>query len=215
MARRSMLTAAACAALATALYLAVVHLALAQRADMSVLARTMDHNTPERATLASDLVTLFNPLPFMIFACALVGGAVLAGRFRAGLVAAAALVGANVTTQVLKPLLAVQRPYPSDHYMAAAAWPSGHTTAIVSLLLALVIVLPPRLRPTAAVLGGVFAAATLGSIVLLGYHYPSDVLGGILVAGAWAAPAFALSGSGRAPTAAQARPLPRSRRATG
>jgi hypothetical protein len=81
MARRSMLTAAACVALATALYLAVVHLALAQRADMSVLARTMDHQTPERASLASDLVTLFNPLPFTILAFG-VGGAVLAGRAR-------------------------------------------------------------------------------------------------------------------------------------
>jgi membrane-associated phospholipid phosphatase len=215
MARRSLLASAACAALATALYLAVVHIALAQRADLSVLVRTMGHQTPERATLATDLVNFFDPVPYAILACALVAGAVLAGRVRAGLAAGAALVAANVTTQVLKPLLAVQRPYPADHYMDAAAWPSGHTTAIVSLLLALVIVLPPRLRPPVALLGGALAAAALGSIVLLGYHYPSDVLGGVLVASAWAAPAFALSGSARAPTAARLRPPRRSPRATG
>jgi membrane-associated phospholipid phosphatase len=210
-----MLAAAACAALATALYLAVMHVALAQRADLSVLERAMGHRTSSRTTLAADLVNLFDPLPFAILACALVAGALLAGRVRAGLAAAVALVAANVTSQVLKPLLAVQRPHPPDHFISAAAWPSGHTTAIVSLLVALLIVLPPRLRPPVAVLGGAFAAAVLGSIVLLGYHYPSDVLGGVLVASAWAAPAFALSGSARAPTAARLRPPRRSPRATG
>jgi membrane-associated phospholipid phosphatase len=210
-----MLVAAACAALATAVYLTVMHVALAQRADLSVLERVMGQQTSGRATMAADLVNMFDPLPYAILACALVAGALLAGRVRAGLAAAAALVAANLTAQVLKPLLAVQRPYPADHYMGAAAWPSGHTTAIVSLLLALVIVLPPRLRPPAAALGGALAVAALVSIVLLGYHYPSDVLGGVLVAGAWGAAAFAVSGNARVPTAARSRPLGRSRRATG
>jgi membrane-associated phospholipid phosphatase len=125
------------------------------------------------------------------------------------------VLAAAVTTQLLKQALAVQRPYPADHYMPAATWPSGHTTAIVSLLLALVIVLPPRLRPPAAAIGGGIALLAMGSIVLLGFHYPSDVLGGVLVASAWSAVALAVSGSGRAPTAARRRPLPRSRRATG
>jgi membrane-associated phospholipid phosphatase len=213
--RRPLLAAAACAALATAVYLAAVHVALAQRVDLHVLEGVMHRKTPERASLATDLVTLFNPVPFAILACALVAGALAGGRVRAGLAAGGAVLAANVTTQLLKPLLAVQRPYPADHYMGAAVWPSGHTTAVVSLLLALVIVLPPRLRPPVAVLGGGIAAVALTSIVLLGFHYPSDVLGGVLVATGWSAVALALSGSGRAPTAARRRPLPRSPRATG
>jgi membrane-associated phospholipid phosphatase len=213
--RRPLAFAAACAALATAVYLAAMHVALAQRVDLHVLEGLMHRRTPERASLATDLVHLFNPQPYAVLVAALVVGALAAGRVRTGLVVGAAIAGANVTTQLLKPALAVQRPYPADHYMAAAAWPSGHTTAVVSLLLGLVIVLPPRLRPPVAVLGGGLALLALGSIVLVGAHYPSDVLGGVLVASAWSAVALAVSGSGRAATAARPRPLPRSRRATG
>ena len=36
---------------------------------------------------------------------------------------------------------------PAGHFMGPAACPSGHTTAVMSLALALVIVAPPRLRP--------------------------------------------------------------------
>jgi membrane-associated phospholipid phosphatase len=210
MARRQyLLTSAACAALAGVVYLAVIHLALAQRVDLRVLEDAMAHQNAQRASLATDLVGMFDPVPFSILAGALVLGAVAAGRRRAGLAAAVLLAGANVTTELLKPLLAVQRPYPADHYMDAAAWPSGHTTAVVSLLLALVIVLPARLRAPAALLGGAIALVALGSIVLLGWHYPSDVLGGVLVASAWAAAAVALTGGGRAATAARRRQLRR------
>ena len=55
------------------------------------------------------------------------------------------MLGAGVTTQFLKPLLAVQRDFPVWHFMGPEAYPSGHTTAVMSLALALVIVAPPRL----------------------------------------------------------------------
>jgi membrane-associated phospholipid phosphatase len=203
--RRPLAFAAACAALATAVYLAVVRVALAQRVDLRVMEGLMHRQTPERASFASDLVTLFNRGPYAILVLALVAGALLAGRVRAGLVVGAGILAANLTTQFLKHALAVQRPFPADHYMPAASWPSGHTTAIVSLLLGLVIVLPPRLRPPVAGLGGGIALLALGSIVLLGFHYPSDVLGGVLVASAWGAVALALSGSGQAPRAVRSR----------
>ncbi|WP_051324877.1 phosphatase PAP2 family protein [Candidatus Solirubrobacter pratensis] len=211
--RRPLAFAAACAGLATAVYVVVVHVALVQRLDLHVLEDAMRHRTEQRTTVASDLVGLFDPAPFAVITASLVAGALLAGRVRAGFAAGGAMLAAAVTTQLLKPALAVQRPYPADHYMPAASWPSGHTTAIVSLLLAFVIVLPPRLRPPVAVLGGGIAALALGSIVLLGFHYPSDVLGGVLVASGWSAVALAVSGSGRAPTAARRRP--RSHPATG
>jgi membrane-associated phospholipid phosphatase len=203
--RRPLAFAAACAALATAVYVVVVHVALAQRIDVHVLEDAMRHRTEQRTTVAADLVSLFDPAPFAVITGALVVGALLAGRVRAGLAAGGAMLAAAVTTQWLKQALAVQRPYPADHYMPAASWPSGHTTAIVSLLLALVIVMPARLRPPVAVIGGGIAALALGSIVLLGFHYPSDVLGGVLVASAWSAVALAVSGTGRAPTAARRR----------
>jgi membrane-associated phospholipid phosphatase len=211
--RRPLLLAAASAALAGAVYLVIAHVALAQRIDLRVLEDTMSHQTYDRATLATDLVSFFDPPSFALLLAFLVGGALLAGRTRAGIAVGAAVVGAEVTAQLLKPLLAVHRPTPADHYLPAASWPSGHTTAAVSLLLGLLIVLPPRLRPPVAVIGGGFAALALGSLVLLGSHYPSDVLGGILVSAAWCAVALAVSGSDRAPTGIRTRQ--RLRRATG
>ncbi len=211
--RRPLFIAAVSAALAGAVYLVIAHVAFAQRIDVRVLEDAMAHQTYERATLASQVIGFFDPASFALLLAFLVGGAMLAGRTRAGIAVGAAVLGAEVTAQLLKPLLAVQRPYPADHYMPAAAWPSGHTTAAVSLLFGLLIVLPPRLRPPVAVIGGGFAALALGSLVFLGSHYPSDVLGGILVSAAWCAVALAVSGTGRAPTGARTRQ--RLRRATG
>jgi membrane-associated phospholipid phosphatase len=211
--RRPLVVAAASAALAGAVYLVIAHVAFAQRVDVRVLEDAMAHQTYERATLAGQVIGFFDPASFALLLAFLVGGALLAGRTRAGIAVGAAVLGAEVTAQLLKPLLAVQRPYPADHYMPAAAWPSGHTTAAVSLLFGLLIVLPPRMRPPVAVIGGGFAALALGSLVFLGSHYPSDVLGGILVSAAWCAVALAVSGSDRAPRGARARQ--RLRRATG
>jgi membrane-associated phospholipid phosphatase len=216
MARRwYLLTAAACAALAAGLYLLVVHVGLAQRADLDVLERAMSHNTAGRASLATDVVALFDPMPFVLLASAVVAIGVAFRRVRAAAAAALLVAGATLTTEALKPLLAVQRPYPNGHYLGPAAFPSGHTTAVASLLLALVIVVPPRLRPLTAVVSGAGALVAMVSIEMLGYHYPSDVLGGILVASGWAATAVAVTGSGLAPTAARRRPQPRSRLARG
>jgi hypothetical protein len=94
------------------------------------------------------------------------------------------LGGANVTTQLLKPALAQAPLYPG---MDTATWPSGHATAAMSLALCLQLVVPARFRPAAAAVGGLFAVAVVYSILILGSHEPSDVLGGFLVAGAWTA----------------------------
>jgi membrane-associated phospholipid phosphatase len=36
-----------------------------------------------------------------------------------------------------------------------------------------------------ALAGAAFVASVAGSVVMLGWHYPSDVVGGVLVASAW------------------------------
>jgi hypothetical protein len=60
------------------------------------------------------------------------------------------------------------------------------------LALGLIIVSPARLRPLAAAGGGLLTVATVFSILVLGSHYPSDIVGGLLVATAWACAASAL-----------------------
>ena len=52
----------------------------------------------------------------------------------------------------------------------------------MSLALCLVLVVGPRLRPLAALAGAGYAIAVGYSLVVLGYHLPSDVLGGFLMA---------------------------------
>ena len=125
------------------------------------------------ATLTDDFIRLFNPAPFAV----LVGLPGASPRWWPALRAQAALalavmVGAGVTTQLLKPLLAVQREYPAWHFMGPEAYPSGHTTAVMSFALALVIVTPSRLRPLAAAGGGLLTVATVFSILVHGGALP-------------------------------------------
>jgi membrane-associated phospholipid phosphatase len=129
---------------------------------------------------------------------------------------ACCLSGPNVTTELLKPLLAVPESHPllgtvSRH--AAVSWPSGHATAAMSLALGLVLAVPARYRPAAAALGALFAVAVSYSFLTLGWHYPSDVLGGFLVAVIWtqlAVAGVAVTDARRAsrPIPATLRPVP-------
>ena len=75
-----------------------------------------------------------------------------------------------------------------------ATFPSGHTSIAVSLGLALVLAAPPVLRPTAALLGAAYGAGIGLAVIVLGWHYPSDVVGSFFVSGFWAAVAGTLLG---------------------
>ena len=175
-----------CAVLAAVIYVALVKIPALQRADVRVLEGFMGLWGVPGTSLTDDFVRLFNPAPFAILSGSLVVGALAAKRYRPAAAALTVMVGAGVTTQILKPLLAVQREYPAFHFMGPEAYPSGHTTAVMSLALALIIVAPSRWRGLAAAAGGLLTVATVYSILVLGGHYPSDIVGGFLVATGWA-----------------------------
>jgi membrane-associated phospholipid phosphatase len=102
-------------------------------------------------------------------------------------VAAATLIGANVTTAVLKPLLGRTDPFGGEaDRLLSSSYPSGHATAAMSLALIAVIVMPRRWRPAVALGASAYAAAVGVGLVVIFAHYPSDVVGGYMVAGAWA-----------------------------
>ena len=106
------------------------------------------------------------------------------GRRWEAFAALALVAGANVATQMLKILLAHPRVQASlgPNQPGAEALPSGHATAAMSLALAAVVVAPARVRASVALVGATYVIAVSISILVLGWHFPSDVLGGLLVA---------------------------------
>jgi len=94
--------------------------------------------------------------------------------------------GANLTTRLVKyevlhrPVLGVGSDYGNT-------LPSGHTTAAGSVAAALLLVVPPRLRPLVAVLGAGYTALTGISTLVGQWHRPSDVVAGTLVVLGWTA----------------------------
>ena len=184
------LIACAGAALALALlfmtWFLAFHVGPFERADVRILGGFTDLHRPRIDSIASFIAGLCNPNPFVYFAGALVLLAFARKRPGVALVIAAILLGANVTTQLLKPLLAAPRPVPEGvGQIAATAWPSGHATAAMSLALCSVLAAPARLRPAVAALGAAFAVAVSYSFLTLEWHYPSDVFGGFLAATVW------------------------------
>jgi membrane-associated phospholipid phosphatase len=144
--------------------------------------------------LASLLVHSVDPPQYAIAAGVLVLVALLRGRPRVALAVPLAMFAASATTELLKPLVGHPR---SAEWLSGGgltsieSWPSGHATAAMMVALCAVLVAPPALRPLSALLGTGLAVGVSYSILVLGWHFPSDVLGGFLVAGGWVSLALA------------------------
>jgi membrane-associated phospholipid phosphatase len=181
--------AAISVALLFVVWFAAFHIGFFERADQRVFsgfAGLRQHRNVHG--VASFIANLCDPKPYIYF-CILPPLVALARRrLPVALAVSAILLGANVTTELLKPLLAQPRAaslFHGHHPVAPASWPSGHATAAMSLALCFVLAVPARWRPATAALGAAFAVAVSYSFLTLGWHYPSDVFGGFLVAAAW------------------------------
>ena len=139
--------------------------------------------TPARTPALGTLAHSADPLPLLVFLGVL---AIFAFRWdrRPHLLAALGVVaGSAVTTQLLKVVLAHPRVQPAvGHGIGPVSFPSGHATAAMSMAIALVLVVPRRHRWAAVILGAAYAIAVSVTVIILGWHYPSDVLAGTLVA---------------------------------
>lgn len=185
----AVLGAAAGIALLFFTWYAAFHIGVFKRADQTILRGFGDlGQRPRVDSIANFIAKLCNPQPYVYFAVLPVAAALARRRTWVAVAIGAILLGANATTELLKPLLATPRVSTllgGALPPAPASWPSGHATAAMSLALCSVLAAPSRLRPFVAALGAAFAVAVSYSFLTLGWHYPSDVFGGFLVAGTW------------------------------
>ena len=177
----------ACAAALVMLALVAYGVDAAQHADATLLARFIAHQGSRAGSVAGLVVHLGDPLPLLLMLTAACGIAIVRGRPLDAVAAASVVAGASVTTQLLKVLLAHPRYQPvlGHDQLGPVAFPSGHATAAASIAIAFAFVVPSRMRALVAVLGGGLVVAVGCSAMILSWHYPSDVLGGVLVASGW------------------------------
>jgi membrane-associated phospholipid phosphatase len=179
-----LVVAAACTAGAALVWLTAYNLAPFTALDQRTLAGFVGLLGPQTVLPAERISHLVDPRPFALFSAALVLLALARRRPRSAIAIAVILAGSNVSTQLLKPALALTPAVPG---MDTATWPSGHATAVMALALCLQLAVPQRWRPIAAAVGGLFALGVACSVLILAHHSPSDIVGGFLMAGAWTA----------------------------
>ncbi|MEA2058850.1 MAG: phosphatase PAP2 family protein [Actinomycetota bacterium] len=130
----------------------------------------------------------------------LMGIAVVRERIYLAVATGVMILGANVTTQVLKRIVLTRPDLDAGTEILQNSFPSGHATVAMSVAVALVLVVPSRFRWLAVLLGTAYAAATGVAVVSAGWHRPSDAVGAWFVVGAWTAFVLAmLAASGRLP----------------
>jgi membrane-associated phospholipid phosphatase len=179
-ARTALVGAGISSALLALIWLLAFHTGFGEHVDLSIFNGFVGLQRPRVNRLANFVASLCDPKPFVVLGAGVVAVTLARRRPRIALAVVVVLVGANVTARLINRLLAVP-PGPPD----GPSWPSGHATAAMSLALGLVLAAPARRRPVAAALGALFAVGVSYSMLTLGYHYPSDVLGGFLVAVTW------------------------------
>ena len=151
-------------------------------------------DAPRVFAAANDVAHAFDPEPYAVFTGAVLLFALLARKFRQAVAAAVLIAGANVSSQLLKPALAHPREvdgWNHVHELQAAAFPSGHATAAMAVALAAVLVAPHAWRPLTALVSGAAVLVVSICLVVLNWHFPSDVVGGHLLATTWCLVALA------------------------
>ena len=158
----------------------------------TVVGQALDSVLMEAVTSWSTVVAPVEPVvtglvsvPAMVLVALVVAG-VAALRRRVTLAgrAVGVVVGANLTTQLVKSVL--DRPDLGVTFPLTNSLPSGHTTFAASVALALVIVAPAWFRSPAAWLGWVWTSLMGVVVMVSAWHRPADVLTAVLVSVAWA-----------------------------
>jgi membrane-associated phospholipid phosphatase len=94
---------------------------------------------------------------------------------RAFACAAAPIVAVEVVEHIAKPMVG------REIGAGSFTYPSGTVAAVAALAAAVLIVSPRLLRPLSALAGALVVAGVGVAVLVLRWHYPTDVLGGVWV----------------------------------
>jgi membrane-associated phospholipid phosphatase len=183
-ARSPLLASAACFLAFGALLVCAYAIGPLGRLDATALHGLTALQGPVSQAVGDPITRSADPLPVAVVLAALFAWGWSLGRRREALAAVALVAGANLTGLILQVALAHPR-YNSilgTTQVGAEAYPSGHATSAMSIALAAVLVAPARLRVAVAAGAAAYAIAVSTSLMVLGWHFPSDVLGGLLIA---------------------------------
>lgn len=143
---------------------------------------------------ARDVTALGSTVVLVLFTVAATGWLALRRSWREAGLLGVALAGGSALTWSLKGVFARERPdlVPHLDVVTSPSFPSGHAllAAVVYLTLGAVLarLLPRRAEQVYALVVALGLALLVGlTRVVVGVHYPSDVLAGWCVGGAWAA----------------------------
>jgi len=135
----------------------------------------------------------FGTVPMTVYTAVVAALLALRRHVRAAVWVVAVMLGASLTTYVLKALLQRRRPVWPDPVtsLSSFSFPSGHATGIAAaagVAIVLATALVRRGTPRRMVILGALALALLVGLdrIFLGVHNPSDVLAGFAVGGFWA-----------------------------
>lgn len=183
---RLVVLAVVCLALVAVLYVIAVHTSQGQRIDdAAVDGRTL---RPSVLQATDRVLNTISVASLALGGLAVMLVALVRERLHLALAAGVVIVGANVTTQILKTGI-LDRPDlvgPTDPIGVMNSFPSGHSTVAMSLAVALVLVVPTAARVLAAGWGIVYATLVGAGTVTAGWHRPSDVVAAYLIVMAWA-----------------------------
>ncbi len=177
--------ASACTIVFAGLYIGAVRTRLGQRTDEAALVGRVTNGSLQAAT--NHLLNTISVTSLFLGTGALALLALSRRRPRLAVGVVAMVVGANLTTQLLKSHLL---PRPDLLHRPGAAsvpsFPSGHATVAMSLALGLLLVVPPRSRTIVGCIAVAYATLIGAATLTAGWHRPSDVIAGYLVATTWA-----------------------------
>jgi membrane-associated phospholipid phosphatase len=181
-ARRALAVAAVSVIALIAIYVVFVRSATGQRFDQLALDHLGDRISSREAVAGWLRGVTVGVVAVVLLGCLVV--AYVRGRLRLGIIAVGVVVGANVSTEVLKHLV-FSRPHLGHGW--ANSLPSGHATVVTSLALAALLVSPRSWRGVVGV--GASVAVTVAGVgtVIANWHRPSDVVAAFAVCLVWGA----------------------------